>query len=425
MARKAINNPRQIRVKTCGCRPCTAQFHPEAKHTRKDCEGPWQARYRDPSGKQRSKNRPTKKEAEAFLDDVRTKVRSGTFVDAARAGLTVTQWHAQWWPAQRAGETTMERNDGAWRNHVEPHFGSWPLRSIGYLDVDEWVGALTKKTGTPTITKAFQMLDRMMAAAVRDRRLPHNPCDGVKLPRLTPKHPDDQMPPTYDQLADVRSHIPEHYHVMLLVAEETGLRWGELVGLRRHCLRFEDRTIQVREVIIEVRGTAKRKSYPKSTAGSRSVPLTDRAARALKAHLDAHPAAATRTAPGSGMHPEELVFRGPKAGRKTKAGRPIESVLKRNNFRRLWVSAIKKAGIMREVEDEVTGRMELWPHVHDIRHAFASRLHAAGVSEADAQKILGHERGGKITWLYTHAGQDSIDTVRTALEAKAGLRAVS
>lgn len=424
MPAKARNNPRQKSIESCGCATCAAKFRPGEKATRKDCTGPWQARYRDPAGKQKAKNfsgKGAKRKAEAFLDQVRDQVRTGSFVDLDRGQISIEDWHAKWWPAQRGGDTTRQRNQSAWINHVQPHFGSWPLASIGHLDVEEWIGALLKKTGVPTIIKSFQMLDRMMTAAARDRRIAHNPCDGVKLPKVQQKHPDDAMPPSYDQLADVRSRIPEHYHPLLVVAEETGLRWGELAGLRRCWVNFKDGSIQVRQVVIEVHGAPKRKAYPKSAAGSRSVPLSGRAAQVLKGHLEKHPAAATRTSVADGMHAEELVFRGPEAG-----------ILKRNNFRRLWIPAIQGAGIAREVRDEVTGRTGWWPHVHDIRHAFASRLHAAGVPEADAQAILGHERGGRVTWLYTHAGADSMDKVRAALEDEedgdegtGGLRVVS
>lgn len=416
MPARARNNPRQIRLKSCGCKLCTEQYNPGGKATRKDCTGSWQARYRDPAGKQRAKTfsgQGAKRKAEAFLDKVRDQVRTGSFVDLDRGQLTVEEWYAKWHAARRIGENTEETSASVWSNHVKPHFGTWRLASIGNLDVEEWLAGRTAVVGVATIEKAFQMLDRMMAAAVRDRRIAYNPCDGVKLPRAQTKHPDDLMPPTYDQLALIRSHMPAHFHPMLIVAEETGLRWGELVGLRRCWVNFTDASIQVRETIIQVHGKAKRKAYPKSAAGSRTVPLSARAAHALKGHLEKYPAEPTRTAASSGMHSEELVFRGQRHG-----------VLGRSNFWRLWTSACVKAGVAREVENPVTKRIERWPHLHDVRHAFASRLHAAGIPEADAQKILGHERGAKITWLYTHAGADSVDAVRTALDQRA-LKVVS
>lgn len=426
MPRKARNNPRQIRVKSCGCKLCTAQFRPGQEATRKDCTGPWQARYRDPAGKQRAKTfsgAGANKKAIAFLDNVRDKVRTGSFLDLDRGAVTIEDWHAKWKPTRRIAANTDETADSVWTNHVQPHFGSWPLVSIGHMDVEEWIAKLTTKVGKATIDKAYQMLDGMMAAALKDRRIAHNPCDGVKLPKATPKHPDDLMPPTYDQLAEIRGEFPEHYHAFLIVAEETGLRWGEIIGLRRCWVNFADASIQVRETVIQVRGNPQRKAYPKSAAGCRTVPLSARAAHALKAHLEKHPAAATRTAPGSGMHAEELVFRSPWAGRKVKGRPAFDGVMDRSNFWQKWNRATDNTGISRKVPNEATGRIERWPHFHDVRHAFASRLHELGIPEADAQRILGHERGAKITWLYTHASADSVSSVRTALDG-AGLRRV-
>lgn len=404
MARRAVNNPRQIRAKSCGCKLCTEKYRPGEQPTRKDCTGPWQARYRDPAGKQKAKNYPTKKAAEAFLDRTRTEVRGGAFTDPARGNITCSDWYAKWIVSKRTGETTSERDERAWRLHVEPHFGTWKLADIGYIDVEQWVAKLTRETGTHSIIKAFRVLDQMMTAAVRDHRRPYNPCDGVKLPRAKAKHPDDLRPPTYDQLAEIRALIPEHHHAMLIVAEETGLRWGELIGLRRCHVNLKARTLQVREVLINVKGKPKRKAYPKSAAGFRTVPLTDRAVKAMKEHLRANPADPSRTAPSSGMHKEELVFRGQK-----------DAPYRQRNFWRLWNGAIQETDFGRAVKDEVTKRTEYWPHFHDIRHALASRLHAAGVSEADVQAILGHERGGKITWLYTHASSDAAARVLKAL----------
>ncbi|MCT9092938.1 site-specific integrase [Streptomyces sp. ASQP_92] len=421
MPAKARNNPRQIRVQSCGCKLCTDRFRPGEPFTRKDCTGPWQSRYRDPSGRQRAKTfagKNAKAKAEAFLDKTRDQVRTGSFVDLDRGQVTLTEWRKQWQESLTLAENTAETTASVWLNHVQPHFGSWPLVSIGHLDVEIWIAKLSRVVGRGTIEKAYQMLDQMLRVALRDRRIAHNPCEGVKLPPAPPKHPDDLLPPTYDQLAAIRANMPEHYHPMLIFAEETGLRWGELVGLRLCHVDFKRSLVQVRETVIQVRGKVQRKAYPKTDAGCRSVPLSARAARALKGHLAAHPASIGRSAVESGMHPEELVFRSPRAGSKTRV-RTFSGVLGRSNFWRLWTKAAEDAGVARKVINPKTKRAEMWPHEHDIRHAFTSRLHANGVPEADAQKILGHKRGGKVTWLYTHAREDAVARVREALDADA------
>jgi integrase len=422
MPAKARNNPRQIRIKSCGCRPCTEKYRPGGEPTRKNCSGPWQARYRDPAGKQRAKTfsgENAKRRAEAFLDKTRDQVRSGSFVDLDRGSIKLAEWHEKWQRTRRIAPNTQERAESVWSNHVEPHLGAWPLVSIGNADIEEWVAKLSVKVGRASIDQAFQMMDRMMEAAKRDRRIAYNPCDGVKLPKGQMKHPDDLMPPTYDQLAEVRALMPQHYHAFLVVAEETGLRWGELVGLRRCWVDLAAGTLQVRETVIQVRGNPQRKPYPKSGAGFRTVPLSARALKALRDHLQDNPSAATKTSASSGMHPEELVFRSPKASWDGK----VRGIMDRSNFWRLWNLATKKAGIVRQAPNPVTGRLERWPHFHDVRHAFASRLHELGIPEADAQRILGHERGARVTWLYTHASADSVSQVRQALDG-GGLRRV-
>lgn len=420
MPAKARNNPRQIRIKSCGCPLCTKQFRPGSDPSRKSCTGPWQARYRDPDGRQRAKTfsgENAKRRAEAFLDSTRDKVRTGTFVDSDLGQIKLADWYAKWAPTRRIGPTAQLRAESVWTNHVEPYFGAWPLLSIGNLDIEEWVAKLSTSVGRATIVQAMQMMDGMMTAAKRNRRIAHNPCDGVKLPRPDTKHPDDLLPPTYEQLAAIRAHLPGHYHPLAIVAEETGLRWGELAGLRRCWVDLEGAQLQVRETIIQVRGVPHRKPYPKSGAGFRTVPLSARAVQALTEHLAEHPAKATRTSPVSGLHPEELVFRSPQAGRRlSRTQKVYTGVMDRANFWRLWNRATEAAGVARQVPNAVTGRLERWPHFHSVRHAFASRLHRLGIPEADAQRILGHERGARITWLYTHASADAVTSVRAALD---------
>lgn len=404
MARKAANNPRQIRAKSCGCKLCVEKYRPDEKPTRRDCTGPWQARWRDLGGRQCSKNFPTKGAAEDHLVEVKSAMRRGAYLDPTRSQITLEQLHAIWWPNQRGARSTLNRDERMWRLHVKPTFGSWKLADISYMDVDGWVRRLLGPLDASSIPAAFQILDRLMTAAVRDHRRLTNPCDGVKLPKRRKKHPEDRKPPTYSQLDAIREHLPRHHHPITIVAQETGLRFGELTGLRRCWVDLPGTRILVREVLEDSKGHLARKVYPKSDAGLRTVPLTPLAVEALTLHLEAHPADSTRSAPRDGMREEELVFRGQR-------DRPIRQA----NFRSTWVVACERAGVQRKTTNSTTGRTEWWPTFHSIRHAFASRLHDLGVPEVVVQEILGHERGGEVTWLYTHAASDVAGQVLAAL----------
>lgn len=418
MARKATNNPRQLREQGCGCGACMEKYPPEKygeRRARRDCIGSWQARYRDPDGKQCGPVFPTQKEAQAHLDKVRTQVREGTYQDPKRGAITVDDWYAIWWPTVKIGSiTTRNRKLSAWTVHVQPKWGKRKLNSITWIQVQDWITNEVK--GHATQKKVLELLRHMMVAALRDRRIQVNPCLDIEVSASPAKHPDDLIPPTAAQCALIREQLAEYYHPLVVFAEETGLRWGEYTGVRACNLDLGSATVKVKEVLIDDRGKLRRKAIPKSSAGFRTVPLTPAAVAAAQTMLDAWSPATTRTPIGDGddLHVEELVFRGPRNGGLT-----------RPNFRRYWIPAIKDAGLARLVKDPETGRTEYWPRVHDLRHVFATRLKDAGVPEKDVQVIMGHERGGRVTWLYQHAGPELVEEVRSALVTGRALRAVS
>jgi integrase len=413
VARKPATNPRQKRSRMCGCALCLADF-PGDRTPRRDCIGPWQARYRDLEGKQCGPTFPSHKEAKAHLDKVRTQVREGTYQDPKRGSITVADWYAIWWPTVKVkAVTTRNRKVSAWKVHVEPKWGRRKLNSITWIQVQDWITNEVK--GYATQRKALELLRHMMAAAMRDRRIPINPTSDIEVSAAPGKHPDDLMPPTHAQVDLIREHLLDYYQPLVDFAEETGMRWGEYTALRLCNLSLAHGTVKVKEVLTEDNGKLRRKMAPKTQAGFRTVPLTPRAVAAAQTMIDRWSPVATESDIEDGaMHPEELVFRGPQGG-----------LLSRHNFRRNWIPAIQAAGIARKVKSPETGRLEWWPRVHDLRHTFATRLKDAGVPEKDVQVIMGHERGGKVTWLYQHAGPELVEEVRAALVRGRPLRAVS
>lgn len=430
MPRRATNNPRQLRSKSCGCALCL-EVYPPPKHgerrPRRDCIGSWQARYRDAAGRQCAKNFKKKKDADAFLDTVRTSVRTGAYLDPKRGEITLSKWWEMWWPAHTPDRpTTRNRKMSAWTHHIQPRWGKVKLNALTYLDIQTWVAQELK--GHATQTKVLELLKAMLRDAVRDQRIPFNPAADVTKTASPPaKHPDDLRPPTTEQYALVRAHLPAWWHPMVDFLEETGLRWGEMAGTRRVFLDLEGDTVKVREVVIDDRGTLRRQGIPKTSAGFRTVPLSAKGRAAAEVMIVRLDPAATVSEVQDGMCAEELVFRSPLGGEKRRVGGKlvtVEGALNRNNFRRYWTDAIQAAGIARIVTNPDTGRKEWWPRVSDYRDRLASRLHEAGMPEVEVQYILGHERGGKVTWMYTHRGEEAIANARSALDGGRRLRVV-
>ncbi|MEU9760234.1 site-specific integrase [Streptomyces sp. NPDC047987] len=377
------------------------EAYPPAEHgdrnRRRDCLGSWQARYRDPAGKQKARNFPKKKEADDFLDDVRTRVRRRTYNDPKRGEITLAAWWDMWWPAQPPrAVTTTNRKFSNWQHHIEPKWGNWRLCDLEYMELQGWLTREVK--GHHTRKKVLELLNAMLRGAVKDgKRIPFNPAAEIEIEAPPKKHADELRPPTREQCAAIRKHTPMYYRPLLVFLEQTGLRWGEATGLRWGNVDLEAKHLKVKEVLSEDKGTLFRKPAPKSAAGFRTVPLTPDAIAAVLTMVDRWRPKDTISPFGDGrdLHADELIFRGPQGG-----------VLTRHNFRRTWIPAIQAAGLARQVTNPETDRDEWWPRVHDLRHVFATWLKDLGVQEKEAQTILGHDRGSKVTWIYQHSPED-------------------
>lgn len=413
MGRRSANNPRQLRAKTCGCQQCMDAYPPQEhgeRKRRRDCMGSWQARYRDPAGKQKAKCFPIeeggKKAAEAFLDEVRTHVRRRTYNDPKRGEITLEKWWGIWWEGQPVkAVTTTNRKLSNWNKHIKPKWGAWRLCDLEHSELQAWITKEVK--GYHTRKKVMELLDSMLRGAFKDgRRIPFNPATEVEVGEAPKKHPDELRPPTRAQCALIREHTPMYYRPLLVFLEHTGLRWGEATGLRWENVDLDAKHFKVKEVLSEDNGRLFRKAAPKSVAGFRTVPLTPEAADAVRTMVARWRPRETVTPIDDpyALAPEELVFRGPQGG-----------VLTRHNFRRTWVPAIQAAGLARQVKNKETGRDEWWPRVHDLRHVFATWLKDLGIDEKDTQTVMGHDRGSKVTWIYQHSPEDVAAQVLSAM----------
>lgn len=140
------------------------------------------------------------------------------------------------------------------------------------------------------------------------------------------------------------------------------------------------------EVAVEVAGRVTCKSYPKSKASRRTVPLPDFVIEALAEHLAAFPAEL-----------DELVFRNERGG-----------PLLRANFRqRILLPALARSDLVER------------PTFHDLRHCYATWLVSEGVPVNVVQAVMGHEQASTTLNRYTHVPADTHARVRAALNAPA------
>ena len=339
----------------------------------------WQARYRDPAGRERARNFSRKADAEKWLTTVEAAKLRGEWVDPVLARMSVGVWALEV-EASRPNRrpTTMARDEASLRNHILPAFGDVELRGVQPLDVQQWVAHLEGKGLAPaTIHKAYQILARVFEAAVVDGRLTRSPCRGVKLPKVEASEMRFLSPDEVATLADV---IDPRYRAMVLTAAYGGLRFGELAALRADRFNELRRTLVVEETLVEVNG---RFTFgpPKSKASRRTVMLPAGLVEVIGDHIAVH------------ADPSGLMFSAP-------AGGPI----RRTHFRqRVWQPAVRASA------GEPC-------RFHDLRHSHAALLIAQGTHPKVIQERLGHASIKTTLDVYGHLYEGLDEAAADALD---------
>ena len=180
------------------------------------------------------------------------------------------------------------------------------------------------------------------------------------------------------------------FEALYVVAIHTGLRRGELLGLRWADADLDAGTVTVRSSL-DVDGTFK---APKNRAARRTLRLTPRALDAFRAHRVRQNA--ERLQAGSRWQDHDLVF-------PNTVGKPMNAG---NLYRREFQPLLERAGL---ADDGYT--------IHSLRHTSATTLADKGVHPSTAQKMLGHADIRMTLAIYTHATDGMQDAATDALEA--------
>ena len=190
----------------------------------------WRARYVDDAGVEHARAFARKVDAQQWLDEVTASLTAGTYV-APRAGeATIGELRKQWSSAQgHIKETTAATRQFTWNMHVDPRWATVAVRDVQTTTVRAWVQTL-KDEGcrAETIENALGVLRMICTMAVEDRRIPRNPCDGVKAPRREHRARGYLNHEQVELLANCTPTSADATVVRFLAY--TGLRWGEMVS---------------------------------------------------------------------------------------------------------------------------------------------------------------------------------------------------
>lgn len=283
---------------------------------------------------------------------------------------------------------TLEGQRSIYKNHIGPAFGRRRITGVRATDVEKWIAALSKKLGHGSVRNAYVVFNKLMKYAIRHDWLVVNPCTGVATPKDHNAVEDKRQfltPAQVEALAVAMAERREHYALIVRMAAYTGLRSGELAGLRIRDVNLFRNTVEVRRTVRRAKGGGWVASSPKTGKG-RDVPLLPRLAAELRVYLDAHP---NRTNPDAALWP---------GSRKKFQSSEIDwnipfdiNNLIKSHFRKTVRAGVGDAGISTATR---------W---HDLRHTYASIMAAApGITIYDVSKWMGHSSINTTEKVYVH-----------------------
>jgi len=251
-------------------------------------------------------------------------------------------------------------------------FGKIPMQDIRPVDINRFIADFVKKhhAADKTARTQLSVVNLICKYGVSCGDLEANPARDLDVPKHLP-HRAREMPSNAD-IAAVKASVALPFGLFAYMAMYTGCRRNELLALTWEDIDIEERTITINKSLYQIAGGTPLIKLPKTEKGIRVLPIMDK----LLPYLNG----------GSG-----LVFKNPTTG----------GYITDGTFTLLWNRYKEASGVT------------CTPH--QLRHCYATMLFEAGVSESDAQELLGHAQISTTKDIYTHIRESRKKAVREGL----------
>jgi integrase len=347
----------------------------------------WSVRTPDGSRRQRTKGGfATRGDAQAFLTKQLAALASATYAEPSK--LTLAQYLLDYWlPTIRSSTraSTWDAYKRAVEQHIVPSLGGISVQALTAHQLDRFYadqlddGRLdgTKGLAVKTVRNLHAMLHKALRDAERKQLVMRNVAANADPPKQSHRSLDLAQTWTAEQARVFLDAMrPHRLYAAFLLAATTGMRRGEILGLRWADVDFAQRRAAIRQTVISV-AYAVQLSAPKTAKGRRTIAIDDATVAALAEHRRAQQR--IRGLVGDGYVDTDLVFA-------REDGRPIHPDLFSQTFDR----AVAKLRLPRI-------------RLHDLRHTHATLGLAAGVPAKIMSERLGHATVAFTQDVYVHS----------------------
>jgi len=325
----------------------------------------------------------TKKDAQKRLHELLYSLEQGSYVKPNR--LTVAQFLEDWlrdYVRTNTAPRTAERYEEIVSGHLIPALGSLPLLALRPEHIQRYYskalesGRRDGKGGLSALAvhKHHRVLYEALKYGVKHGILVRNVAEAVDPPHPRSKELAVLGPNEVQLILEAAKETP--YYVLFFTKAYTGLRRGELLGLRWGDIDLEKATLSVIQTLQQLRNGEYIFREPKSKRSRRQIALSPSLAIALWEYRLKQEQA--RRLLGKPLAPTDLVFSHPD-------GRPFRP----NSVTRALQVIAESVGLK-------------GVRLHDLRHAHATILLQQGVHPKIVQERLGHSSVATTLDIYSH-----------------------
>lgn len=295
--------------------------------------------------------------------------------------LTVTEWYHYWIDNIKGNNirfNTRRNYNERYEKNIRPLIGNMQLQNVKPLHCQSVLNQMADKYSNSVIESSRLVMRMLFDSAVENELLAKNPVTkSVKCKSM--QKPKEMRVLTIDEqklfLETINGTSNYNQYALLL---QTGLRTGEMIGLRWSDVDFEKRVLHIRRTM-EYRYSAGewKTGEPKTKSSVRDIPLTQEAVNLLKCQKEKCKSITVKLPEFS-----DSIFL-------CKDGTPM----KNSAYDSELFYYCDKAGIKRF-------------SMHTLRHTFATRCIESGMRPKTLQIILGHANIGITMNLYVHVTDD-------------------
>ncbi|WPX08229.1 tyrosine-type recombinase/integrase [Anaerocellum danielii] len=333
----------------------------------------------------------TRQEVAEKINQALNELKQGVLI--AEGNITLEEWLRTWlWEYKRPqiSESTFDDYESIIRNHINPVLGKYKLKDLRPEHLQHLYNEKFKAGLSPRRIKHIHtILHASLEQAIKSGLIVRNVSKATTLPKDT-KEKEIRVLTLEEQKKLLEALEGERLKAAFILALTTGMRLGEILGLKWDRVDLENKQITVVRSLrrIKSRDNSEIKTKTvltlkevKSEKANRIIPIPDIAYEELLKYREQQEEEKNKA--GSAYRDSGFVFT-------TEVGTPIEP----RNFIRTFERIVKKAG--------------LDVNFHALRHTFATRLLEKNVHPKVVQELLGHSDITTTLNTYSHV----LDTVK-------------